>query len=179
MKKWQIFLGILLIVMGSFTIIRLVFEVDLWKFVFPLLLISLGVFVILRPKMVDREMPVMMKLFGDIRRSGDRIIQNEEYWLLAGEVALSYGSSSIPEGETVVKIFMGVGEIALAVPVEVGVRIECESAICEIHSDFGKEDSFFKRNVFETPDYELKNQNMVFRTTGIVNEIKFKQISNS
>ena len=176
MKKWQFALGVFILMMGLFSLIQLVFNVDLWKFIFPLVLIGVGVFVILRPKIIEKNQTLMMRLFGDIRKVGEREITNEEYWLLAGDVNLDYASSIVPGGEFEIKIFLGFGEIRLTVPNGVGVKILCESMISEIRSEMGKEERIFQRNSFETPDYATMMQKISFKTLGIVNVVELDQL---
>ena len=179
MKKWQVTLGIFLIVMGLFTIIRLFFDIDLWNYVLPLILIGVGIFVILRPSFIEKNKPQMMRIFGDIRRVGEREVINAEYWLLAGDVKLDYASSVVPEGQTEIKIFLGFGDIRLTVPTEVGVKIRCESMISEIHSEKRTEEHIFQSSSYESPDFAFKTQKLCFQTSGIVNVVKLDQLNQT
>lgn len=179
MKKWQVVLGITLILMGLFTLIRLFFKVDLWKFVFPVVLIGVGIFLILRANMIEKNKPLMMRLFGDIRKAGEREIKNEEYWLLAGDIQLDYASSVVPEGETEIKLFLGFGDIRLTVPDGVGVKMTCDSMISEIQSAMGKEEHIFQQSIFETPGYALMVQKLRFQTSGVVNIVRLDQLART
>jgi uncharacterized membrane protein HdeD (DUF308 family) len=62
MKRWQIFTGIALVVLGLIALIEAVFMVNLWRFLGPLFLIIMGALMILRPRIVGSDVHVQMPI---------------------------------------------------------------------------------------------------------------------
>ncbi len=70
MKKWQIILGIVLIISGLFSLLDTLFVIDLDRFIFPIILIGIGLLMILRLQLAAPGVEVLSRIFGDIRKSG-------------------------------------------------------------------------------------------------------------
>jgi hypothetical protein len=59
-----------LILLGLFSLLDAFFEIILGQFIFPLILIGLGLLIIFRNQFVDPNVEVRMSIIGDIRKSG-------------------------------------------------------------------------------------------------------------
>ena len=64
-NKGQIFIGILIILIGLMSLIGSIFDVDVGAFCWPIGLIALGVWLLLRPQLVSPGTAVRLKLLGD------------------------------------------------------------------------------------------------------------------
>jgi hypothetical protein len=62
--------GVGLILLGLFSLLDAFFEIILGQFIFPLILIGLGLLIIFRNQFVDPNVEVRMSIIGDIRNSG-------------------------------------------------------------------------------------------------------------
>jgi hypothetical protein len=62
--------GVGLILLGLFSLLDAFFEIILGQFIFPLILIGLGLLIIFRNQFVDPNVEVRMSIIGDIRKSG-------------------------------------------------------------------------------------------------------------
>lgn len=62
--------GVGLILLGLFSLLDAFFEIILGQFIFPLILIGLGLLIIFRNQLVDPNVEVSMPFIGDIRKSG-------------------------------------------------------------------------------------------------------------
>ncbi len=111
MKRWQIFLGILLIVLGLFSLFELMFQINLWRFVGPLLLVALGIWLVLRPQLAGSDVNVQMPILGDLRKTGVWEATNHEIWMLAGNNRLDFTEASFPNGEATIKIIGFVADV--------------------------------------------------------------------
>ena len=64
-----------------------------------MLLIFIGLWLVLRPRMSGPDTAVTQKLIGNIQRSGAWAVTNEEFNLLVGDVDLDFRNAQIPLGE--------------------------------------------------------------------------------
>ncbi|MGB8252884.1 MAG: hypothetical protein WCF08_06685, partial [Anaerolineaceae bacterium] len=87
-RRWALGIGILVIVYGAFLLAGELFHFNGWAFFFPLLLIGLGVWLIMRPRMLGSRGQVQSRILGDINRVGVWQVVPEEIWLGIGDVVL-------------------------------------------------------------------------------------------
>ena len=112
-RKWLLGIGALVIVYGLFLLLGQLFHFNGWAFFFPLLLIALGVWLILRPRMIGPKGNVKTRLLGDIDFSGDWQVTPSEIWLAIGDIHLDFTQTHVPEGETTITIYGFINDIKL------------------------------------------------------------------
>jgi len=122
LRRAQLVIGIGIIVFGSILLIGNVLQVNIWAYVWPLLVITLGVWIILRPRVSGRA-ATAVRLLGEIRRIGAWQVRDQEIWTLISDVDLNFTSAAITEGETVIRVLGFIGDVDLTVPDEVGLRV--------------------------------------------------------
>lgn len=69
-NQGMVFLAVFIILSGVFLLIGNILNINLWAFCFPIGLIVLGLFLILRPRMVGPDTRSEVILIGDLDRSG-------------------------------------------------------------------------------------------------------------
>jgi lia operon protein LiaF len=175
MKRWQIFLGLLLIVLGLFSLFELVFHINLWRFVGPLLLVALGVWLILRPQMAGPDVKVQMPIFGDIRKTGVWEATNHEIWMLAGNSRLDFTDASFPNGEATIRIIGFVADVKVILPEDVGLFIESSAIVSELKGITNKEERLFNTLEYATPEYQSASKKVKLQTVAFVSTIKLKR----
>jgi len=177
MKKWQMIFGVFLLSMGVFALIKVIFKIDIWIFIWPLLLISLGVLIIFRPKFAGNDTKVTMILLGDIRREGEWEMVSEEYWLTVGKVTLDLSMAIIPEGETLQKVYLIAGDVVIRVPSDIGLLIDCNAIVSSIKNEKNEQNGLIQTNSFESLDYKFKDKKVKVETLGVVNSVVIKEIN--
>ena len=65
-NQGELVLAVVIILVGVLFLIGNVFDVDVWALCWPIGLILLGVWVLLRPQLVRSDTAVRQKLIGDI-----------------------------------------------------------------------------------------------------------------
>jgi len=121
-KRAQITVGITIIVFGCLLLISNLLQTNLWSYLWPLCLIGLGVWVLLRPRF-SLGAPIQYRFLGEIRERGRWTVRNREVWGFISDVDLDFTEATIPEGETTLRFHSFVGDIALTVPEDVGLCI--------------------------------------------------------
>jgi predicted membrane protein len=89
-----------------------------------LILLVIAVWVIpywVRPRQVGPNTQVTQHPFGDLRRTGDWPVVNEEMWFFAGNVNLDLRQARMYAGETRIRVFGFAGSVTISVPENVGV----------------------------------------------------------
>ncbi|MCJ7695990.1 MAG: cell wall-active antibiotics response protein [Anaerolineaceae bacterium] len=177
MKKWQFIFGVFLLSMGVFALIKVIFNIDIWIFIWPLILIGIGVLIIFRPNFAGNDTKVTMILIGDIRREGEWEMKLEEYWLTVGKVTLDLSMAIIPEGVTLQKLFLIAGDVVIRVPSNIGLLVDCNAIVSSIKIKKNEQNGLIQTNSFKSSDYELKEKKVKVETFGVVNSIVIKEIN--
>jgi len=174
MKRWRIILGIVLISLGIIALIDALFEVDLWRFIGPLLLVALGLLLVLRPRMVGSNVHVKMPILGDIRKSGVWEATQHEFWWLVGSNRLDFTNAVFPEGDSTIKIFGFVADVLIIHPEDVGVHIASTAFVSELKSRKGKQEQIFNTLEYQTENYENVEKRVDIQTVSFVAEVRIK-----
>jgi len=123
-NRGQVLVGSSLVLFGGGLLLASVLHINFWAICFPLALIVLGVFfLIARPPMREPTTAGNSQFVGDIIRSGEYAVINEEFHLFVGDVRLDMTRAQFPLGETVIRLNGFVYDADLTVPDEVGVAI--------------------------------------------------------
>lgn len=174
MKRWQIITGIVLVTLGFIALIEAIFMVDLWRFIWPLILIGIGVLLILRPQFAGPDVHVQMPIFGDVRKSGAWDATQHEIWLVIGSNRLDFTEAVFPNREAKVRIIGFVAEVNVILPEDVGLRVESTSFVSEVKSREGKKEQFLSFLEHETSNYSIAEKRVLLQTIAFVSEIKIK-----
>lgn len=174
-RKWLLGIGTLIIVYGLFLLLGQIFDFNGWAFFFPLLLVALGVWLILRPRMLGPQGQIQTRLLGDIVRSGEWQVVPEEIWLAIGDIHLDLTRAKIPEGGTTITIYGFVNDIKLIVPEGVGVGLHCSAFVSDVKMYGDKETSIFMPLERNSDDYATCSRKVLIRTNHFVADLKVKR----
>jgi lia operon protein LiaF len=174
MKRWQIITGIVLVLLGFIALFEEIFMVDLWRFIWPLILIGLGVLLVLRPQFAGQDVQVQMPVLGEIRKSGAWEATQHEIWWMVGTNRLDFTEAVFPNREARVRIIGFVAEVSVILPEDVGLRVESSSIISELKSDGGERERFLSFLEYETPNFMSAEKRVTLQTIAFVSEIKVK-----
>lgn len=171
MKKWQIVLGIILIVMGLFSLTETLFNLNLGRFVGPLILVGLGLFLILRPRRARAGVHVQIPILGEIRKNGMWEVTQHEFWWFVGENRLDFCAAAFPQGEGTIKIFGLVTDVKIVLPADVGLQLESAAFVSELKLPEGKQERFLSRLSYQSPNYSQAEKRVLIETVGFVSEV--------
>ena len=175
MKKWQIVLGSILIMMGLFSLVETVFEVNLWHYLFPFLLVGLGLLLILRPRIAKPGVQVLTPILGDIRREGIWEVGELEIWSIVGTNRLDFTEAVLSDNMVNIKMIGFVLDARITVPNDVGLSVETASFVTELKSNEGKEERIFNSIEYRSPNYQEAEKKVNIQTIGFVTEIRVNQ----
>jgi lia operon protein LiaF len=173
--KWQVYIGILVTLIGLMFLIGAIFDVDVGAFCWPIGLIALGIWLLLRPQLVGPDMAARLKLLGDIRRRGEWPVADEEMWVGIGDVNLDLTSADIPVGETTLRILGFVGDVKVRVPQGVGVSVSSTSFVTDARIFGEKRDGIFFPVHFASQDYDTAERKIRLETAHFVMSLRVRQ----
>lgn len=175
MKRWQIILGIILVVLGIFSLLGQVFpDLRIGRFFFPLFLIGLGVLLILRPRMVGSGVIIEYPIIGDLRKTGNWDVSQHEIWWLVGSNRFDFSEARFPIGEAKIKVIGFVADITIILPEDVGLLIESTAIVSEYKGLQRKQDLFLNTLQEETPNYLTANKRVKVQAFAFVSEVKVR-----
>jgi len=171
MKKWQIILGILLVTLGLFSLIEELVGLNLWRFVFPLILVGLGLMLILRPRKAKQGVHVQMPILGDSRKTGNWEVTQHEIWLIVGNTLLDFSTAIFPQGEGTIRIIGFVNEVKIILPAHIGLQINANAFVSELKLPEGKQERIMSGLNYQSPNFAGKDNRVILQTFGFVSEI--------
>ncbi len=175
-NRGQFIFGAILLALGLISLISTAFHIDFGALCWPILLIAVGVFLVLRPRLAGPDSANEVLLIGERRRRGNWTVRNEEFWTGVGDVELDMTQATIPSGETVIRFYTFVSDTDVYVPRAVGVTIQVNGFV--IDSDLlGRDYNTFLSPVEVASDnYAEAECRLRIEMTGFVANLKVKQV---
>lgn len=171
-NRWQVYIGILITAIGLLSLIGVLFDVDVGAMCWPVVLIALGVWLLVRPRLVGPGTAVQFRLLGDVRRYGDWPVSDEEIWLGVGDVRLDMTGATIPVGETRIRIFSFVGDVRLVVPEGVGISVSSLAFLTDSRMLGQERDTFFGSFHLSSDDYAVVERRVQLEMNAFVANIR-------
>jgi lia operon protein LiaF len=172
----QLLFAIIVIVIGIVFLVGNVLDVDLWALIWPVLIILLGVWLLLRPKLVSSDATVRQKLLGDIRLRGDWQVAEEDIWLGVGDVRLDMTEADIPLGETRIRVHGFVADVRLTVPQDVGVSLSSNAFFTEAKGLGRKREVFLSPLRIASENYETAERKVRLEMSFFVADVRIRQV---
>lgn len=122
-NRGQFLLGGLLILFGIMFLISNFFNIDFGALCWPSLIILVGVWLIVRPRMVSGDTDLRMWIFGDHYRHGEWQVRDQEIWSFIGDINLDFSQAEFLNPVTDLKIYTFVADIDLTVPEHIGLSV--------------------------------------------------------
>jgi len=175
MKRWQVASGILLIVFGLFSLVNQLFpDLRIGRYTWPLILIGLGIFVIVRPRMAGPDLIVQIPILGDMRNSGAWEVTRHEIWWFVGSNRLDFSEAVFPEGEGKIKIIGFVNDINIIVPEDVGLKVVSTAFVNDYKGLQGKQERFLSTLDEQSLNFTTAEKRVIVESIAFVAEVKIR-----
>jgi predicted membrane protein len=171
----QLRLGIVLVVLGLVFLLSNLFDINLWPYCWSVGLIGLGVWLVMRPRMVAANVSTNFTLIGDLRRRGSWVVQNEEIWHGIGDVEIDLTQAEIPSGESVIRIFSFVGDVNVFAPASVGLLVRSSGFFVDADLLGEKIETFLSPAEGVSQNYASADRRVRVELTSFVAEMKARQ----
>lgn len=171
-----IFVGVVLILAGAIFLFGAIFGVNVGAWCWPIGLIVLGLFLFLRPRMIEPGSRSTVTIIGDQDRSGIWEVAPEEFWFFVADYTLDFTKATIPPGETLLRMNGFVGDIDLYVPQDVGVSIHTTAFVTSLKPpESGEETSILAGAEWKSDDYKAAERRIRLETTTFVSDITIRR----
>lgn len=174
--RFELLVGSILLLLGLAWLGGNVLGIDIWSLCWPVALILVGLWLLVRPRMIKDGGRAQVLLFGDVRRKGSWNFTNEEIWMGIGDVDLDMSSASIPQGESILRVISFISDIDLLVPQGTGVSLTSYAFLTSYKFLERKRDSFVLPVEVESEGYAAAGQKIRVEAFGFINDIKIKQV---
>ena len=174
-NKSAVLIGSALIILGAFSIIDILFDINLWSFIFPLILIGLGVLILLRPKTTPEGSNYLFRFINESDKLHSWTVEPAEYWSFVGNMNLDFSEAIIPEGETFINMVSFVNELDIILPTDSGFKLKARGFVHDTNVKDNKEDHLLAVFEYETPDYKNQTRKINIQTLSFVSEVEIKE----
>lgn len=173
----QMLAGSFFVLLGVAWFAASLLRISFWAVCFPMGLIMLGVlFLVARPPLFGPTSEGGVHFVGDIVRSGEWSVKNEEFWLFVGNVRLDMTRALFPAGETILYFNAFVADIDVSVPSDVAVSLSLTSFVADAELGGQRVERFLAGVQMSTPDYATAERKLRLVTTCFVGDVNVKMV---
>jgi lia operon protein LiaF len=172
-NKGQLILGAGVLFFGLLLLIANFLGLSIWRFIWPMVLIAIGVLIILRQQSSKKdETDTTFGFARDITRHGTWEINNTDFWHFAADLDLDLTKAIIPEGQHQWKLYGFVHEIRLRVPKEVGVAVSTHAFVTEKKINGENEDLILMPLNWQSENYKSAANKFNIEANGFVVDVR-------
>jgi lia operon protein LiaF len=164
--RGQIIFGLFLVFLGVIYVLGIVFNIDTGALCWPVFLILLGVWFLVRPKGII--------LIGDYRRKGSWDVAATDVWIGIGDVRLNFTESEIPLGETIFRVNGLIGDFRAEVPANIPVMVNASAFIVDTNIFDEKRNNIFSPVRFVSEGYDTADRKLRFEITHFIGDVKVR-----
>jgi predicted membrane protein len=172
-NRGQVLVGSSLVLFGGGLLLASLLHISFWAICFPMTLIVVGVFfLIARPPMWEPTSSGNSQFVGDITRSGEWSVTNEEFRLFVGDVRLDMTRAQFPLGETVIRLNGFVYDADVTVPDDVGVAITANGFVVDTKLGVQHSENFLSGVQLATTNYPAAERKLRVVMNSFVGNIR-------
>lgn len=171
-NRTAVLLGSILILVGLFSIVNLVFDINLWSLILPLFLISVGLFIILKPKTMPGGSEFILRFVNDSHERDYWKLESGEYLSFVSNLEWDLSKVEVKDGETMVRMNSFVNDIKLTLPEHAGLKLISKGFVHDTKVMGQDEDHIFAPFEYETPDYESQSKRIFIQLLAFVSEVE-------
>ncbi len=173
--KTQIIVGVTIVAWGLLLLVGNLVRIDLWAYVWPLILIGFGVWLLTRRGHPRQGATTRFVLLGDIRRRGEWNVSEEDIICVIGDMHLDLTGARVPSGETTVRLQGFVNGITIRVPRDVGVAVSSTAFLTSARAFGHKQDFMLTPYEFRSDNYLDADRKVRFELLYFVADLKIRQ----
>jgi lia operon protein LiaF len=161
--------------------IKILGNVDLFDYGWPLLIIAVGVFLIYRDSRrrsgADSEYSEF-KILGDSSHTGfSGEIHGTDISHFIGDTDLNLAGAQLKSGINTLNISAFIGDIEVIVPENMAVEVHCSAAISDLFVLGRKESGLFTTTTERSPGYETAEKKLHINCSVFIGDIKIRQLA--
>lgn len=170
-------IGVVLIAAGILFLFSSLLDISIAAWCWPIGLILLGIFLFLRPRMLETGTGSSVVFIGESERSGQWSVRPEEMWYFISDTDLDFTKADFPSGETILRLIGFIGEIGLTIPADVGLTVRSSALVTSLkETGFPEEDTVFGTVDWQSPDFKATERRVRVEVTSFISEIKIRVV---
>jgi len=172
-SQWRNWGGLILIIVGVILLMEN-FNIDVWEYVWPLAIILIGVYLIVRAGRRSESQSKLseFRVLGDSRHPGfTGEIDGTDISHIIGDVELNLVGTQLKSGINKLKISMLIGDVKIVIPDGMAVSASCSVAFGDIRVFDRKEDGIFLTVRHNTPDYDTAEKKLRISCSAFIGDI--------
>jgi predicted membrane protein len=174
-NQGQLVMGLIIIAVGVVILFGNLFNINLWAICWPTGLILLGLWVLVRPRMVRDGSEVTLVPLGNVRRDETWHVADEEFWVFVGDIDLELGRADLPVGETTFRTYGFVADVEIVVPAEAGVAVTSTAFVSNIKAFGDKKEGFLMPLHVVSDNYDTAERRVHLHCYSFVGEVKVRR----
>lgn len=175
-RSSHVMLGAVLIGVGALFLLSNMFNINMWRFFWPVMLIGIGLFVLTWNSRRNPEAAHEDHIIGEIKRKETGAMHSQDMWIGIGDIDLDLTGASFPSGITTYQISGFVGDIKVNVPANVGVQARFEGVAGDMNVTGQQQEIIFGSGVLQSPNYQGAERKLHLETRHFAGEIKVDQV---
>jgi len=175
MNRSASFLGGTIIVVGLLLLAGNLLNINVWALIWPLGLILLGGWLLLRPRQAAPGTAVDFRFLGEIRRNGAWQVLPEELTAFIGDIDLDFRQAIVPVGETRLHVSGFIGDVHVTIPAGFGLRVTSSAFVTDVRFMGQKHEGFLSPVDFMTPGYAAAERKVLLETAWFVGDMKIRE----
>ncbi|MGC9522553.1 MAG: cell wall-active antibiotics response protein LiaF [Anaerolineae bacterium] len=173
--RTQVIVGVVVLGLGLLLLVGNLANIDVWSYLWPTLLIGLGVYLVVRSQRAEKGGPVDFHLLGDIYRRGRWAVRDEEVWCVIGDINLDLTDAIVPPGETTIRLRGFVGDVTVTVPEEVGIAVASTAFVTDARVFHHKQDYFLTPYESESDNYHAAERKIRVESLYFVSNLRIRR----
>jgi predicted membrane protein len=174
-SRGQLLLGFFLLLFGSMALLGALTRIDVGDFFWPSLLIVIGVWFLIRPRVVKDGSEAHIQILGDVIRTGQWPVSSKEFWIGIADIDLDLTQAEIPSGTTTFRVVGFIGDVDITAPEGVGIAVEAVGMVSTIRFLDKKSDYFLTPVHLKTDGYDVADRKIVLEVTTFIGDLKVRQ----
>ena len=164
-----------MVVVGLLFLLGTLLQVNMWALIWPLALIVLGGWLLMRPRTAAPGTNADFRFLGEIRRTGAWQVAPEDLTAFIGDIDLDFRQAVAPEGETRLHLSGFIGDVHITIPAGFGLKVVSSAFVTDIRFMGQKHEGFLAPVEFSTPGYATAERKVLMETTWFVGDIKIRE----
>ena len=174
-NRFGLFAGIVLVVGGLLLLAGSIFNFNAWAYCWPVALIALGVWFVMRPAAGPNGGVSTIRFIGELHRSGPWRMVNEDFSQLIGDIDLDLTQAQIASGETRLQFSGFVGDVTLQIPAGVGLMISASCFVSDLEFLGQRRQAIFSPLSLSTPGYAEAERRLRLEFNFFVADLNIRQ----
>jgi lia operon protein LiaF len=113
--------------------------------------------------------------FGNVRRSDDWQVHDEELWIFLGDAKFDLTRAQLPVGETVIRLNGFIGDVDVIAPPDIGILVSASGFVVDLRTPTEKIDRLLSPVDVASPNYATAERRLRLITAFFVGDVDILQ----